>query len=115
MFLANLIRVFGGRYVVGNLSVVLQCKTIHYFVEHKRGREVVGIIEPPRTIRIQLSFNGCNGTNRAALQEELRTSVLMKSEVIFIFGKCTYMAIFFFLELPYTFNNTFTTFEIYFH
>ena len=79
------------------------------------GREVVGIIEPPRTIRIQLSFNGCNGTNRAALQEELRTSVLIKSEVILIFGKCTYMAIFFFLELPYTFNNTFTTFEIYFH
>ena len=73
----------------------------------------MGIIEPPRTIRIP--HNGCNRTKRAALQEELRTSVLMNSEVILIFGKCTYMAIFFFLELPYTFNNTFTTFEIYFH
>ena len=73
----------------------------------------MGIIEPPRTIRIP--NNGCNGTKRAVLQEELRTSILMKSEVILIFGKCTYMAIFFFLELTYTFNNTVATFEIYFH
>ena len=72
----------------------------------------MGIIEPPRIIRIP--HNGCNGTKRAVLQEELRKSILMKSEVILIFGNCKYMAIFFFLELPNNFNNTFTTFELYF-